>query len=73
MKRKTNPTAILGVGREYAELKIGGKTMAFLAGFLYYLVIFIVYCAGIFGAVKLGIALRKKSDAKTAAAVKTEA
>lgn len=47
--------------------------MAFLAGFLYYLVLFIVYCAGIFGAVKLGIALRKRSDAKAAAAAKTEA
>lgn len=40
--------------------------MAFLAGFLYYLGIFIVYCAAIFGAVKLGIAWRKKADAKKA-------
>ena len=47
--------------------------MAFLAGFVYYLAIFIVYCAGIFGAVKLGIALRKRSNAKTATAAKTEA
>ncbi len=36
--------------------------MAFLAGFVYYLIVFIVYAAGIFGAVKLGIAWRKKSD-----------
>ncbi len=47
--------------------------MAFLAGFVYYLAIFIVYCAGIFGAVKLGIALRKRSNAKAATAAKTEA
>ena len=47
--------------------------MAFLAGFVYYLAIFIVYCAGIFGAVKLGIALRKRSDAKKADMAKIEA
>lgn len=47
--------------------------MAFLAGFLYYLAVFIVYGAGIFGAVKLGIALRKRADAKSAAAAKTQA
>ena len=47
--------------------------MAFLAGFVYYLAIFIVYCAGIFGAVKLGIALRKRSKAKAGTAAKTEA
>ena len=36
--------------------------MAFLAGFIYYLTVFIVYCAAIFGAVKLGILLRKKLE-----------
>gem|GEM_PF-6682164 len=38
--------------------------MALLAGFVYYLFVFLVYCAGIFGAVKLGIFWRKKADAK---------
>ncbi len=42
--------------------------MAFLAGFVYYLTIFIVYCAAIFGAVKLGAFLRVRSDAKKAKA-----
>ena len=36
--------------------------MAFLAGFIYYLTVFIVYCAAIFGAVKLGIVWRKKRE-----------
>ena len=36
--------------------------MAFLAGFIYYLTVFIVYCAAIFGAVKLGILWRKKRE-----------
>ena len=36
--------------------------MAFLAGFIYYLTVFIVYCAAIFSAVKLGIVWRKKRE-----------
>ena len=36
--------------------------MAFLAGFISYLTVFIVYCAAIFGAVKLGIVWRKKRE-----------
>lgn len=36
--------------------------MAFLAGFVYYLAEFIVFAAAIFGAVKLGIFLRKRED-----------
>ena len=47
--------------------------MAFWAGFVYYLGIFVVYCAGIFGAVKLGIFWRKKSDAKKKALAGTQA
>ncbi len=38
--------------------------MAFLAGFVYYLGIFVVYSAAIFGAVKLGCFLRARSNAK---------
>lgn len=41
--------------------------MVFLAGFLYYLAIFVVYSAAIFGAVKLGAFLRKKKNAGQAA------
>ena len=36
--------------------------MAFLAGFIYYLTVFIVYCAAIFGAVKLGKKKNKKRE-----------
>ncbi len=41
--------------------------MALLAGFVYYFTVFILYCAAIFGAVKLGIFWRKKADAKKVA------
>lgn len=47
--------------------------MAFLAGFVYYLAVFLLYCVGIFGAVKLGIFWRKKSDAKKKALTGTQA
>lgn len=36
--------------------------MPFLAGFVYYLVEFIVFSAAIFGAVKLGAFLRQKKE-----------
>lgn len=46
--------------------------MAFLAGLLYYLFIFIVYGLGMFGAVKLGIFLRRRSDAAKVAAADSQ-
>lgn len=38
--------------------------MAFLAGLVYYLTVFVVYGAAVFGAVMLGSYLRKKKNAK---------
>ena len=49
-----------------------GKRMVFLVGVLYYLFIFIVYGLGMFGAVKLGIFLRKRSDAAKKAAANSQ-
>lgn len=46
--------------------------MVFLVGVLYYLFIFIVYGLGMFGAVKLGIFLRKRSDAAKKAAANSQ-
>lgn len=40
--------------------------MPFFAGFVYYLGIFIVYSVAIFGAVKLGVFMRKKKNASAA-------